>query len=83
MDCWIKKEQNDVNILMPTTFFHSRPGYLIFCTTAVPKLDSIVSEEARSKVLLANHSNRATRCCLNYCTIGPSTLKTKNKIKLV
>ena len=51
MDCWIKK--NDVNILMPTTFFHGRPGYLIFCTTAVPKLDSVVGEEARLKVFLA------------------------------
>ena len=83
MDCWIKKEQNDVNILMPTTFFHSRPGYLIFCTTAVPKLDSVVGEEAHLKVLLANHSNRAARCCLINCTIGPSTLKTKNKINCI
>ena len=38
---------------MPTTFFHGRPGYLIFFTTAVPKLDSVVGEEARLKVLLA------------------------------
>ena len=42
---------------MPTTFFHSEPGYLIFCTVAVPKLDSAVSEEARLKLLLAKRNN--------------------------
>ena len=60
-----------MNILTPTTFFHGEPGYLIFCTVAVPKLDSVVGEEARLKLLLANC---AARCCLINYAIGPSTL---------
>ena len=48
---------NDVNILTPTTFFHSEPGYLIFCTATVPKLDSIVGEEARLRLLLAKRNS--------------------------
>ena len=53
-DCWVKVFlQIDVKILTPTTF-HGKPGYLIFfCTVAVPKLDSVVGEEARLKLLLA------------------------------
>ena len=47
-DCWVKKFfwQIYVNILMPTTFFHGEPGYSLFCTVAVPKLDSVVGREA-------------------------------------
>ena len=42
-----------MNILTPITFFHGEPGYLIFCTVAVPKLDSVVGKEACLKLLLA------------------------------
>ena len=42
---------------MPTTYFHGEPGYLIFCTVAVPKLDSVVGEEAHSKLLLAKRNS--------------------------
>ena len=42
-----------MNILTPTTFFHGEPGYLIFCTVAIPKLDSVVGEEVCLKLLLA------------------------------
>ena len=50
-------QQNDVNILTPTTFFHGGPGYLIVCTAAIPKLDSVVDEEARLKLLLAKRNS--------------------------
>ena len=63
---------------MSTTFFHGEPGYLIFCTAAAPKLDSVVGEEARLELLLAKrivHINRAAQCCLINYAIGPSTLK--------
>ena len=46
-----------MNILTPTTFFHGEPGYLIFCTVAVPKLDSVVGEEVRLKLLLAKRNS--------------------------
>ena len=42
---------------MPTTFFHGKLGYLIFCTVAVPKLDSVVGEEVRLKLLLAKRNS--------------------------
>ena len=42
---------------MPTIFFHGEPGYLIFCTVAVPKLDSVVGEEVRLKLLLAKRNS--------------------------
>ena len=42
---------------MPTTFFHGEPGYLIFYTVAVPKLDSVVGEVARLKLLLAKRNS--------------------------
>ena len=35
------------------TFFYGEPGYLIFCTVAVPKLDIVVGEEVCLKLLLA------------------------------
>ena len=38
---------------MPTIFFYGEPGYLIFCTVAVPKLDGVLGEEPRLKLLLA------------------------------
>ena len=38
---------------MPTNFFHGEPGYLIFCTVVLPKLDNVVGEEACLKLLLA------------------------------
>ena len=59
-DGWVKKfyDNIDVNILMPTTFLHGEPGYLIFCTVrAVPKLDSVVGEEAHLKLLLAKRDS--------------------------
>ena len=58
-DCWVKKffDKIDVNILTPTTFLHGEPGYLIFCTIAVPKLDIVVGEEARLKLLLAKRNS--------------------------
>ena len=34
-----------------------QPGYAIFCTVAVPKLDSVVGEEARLKLLLAKRNS--------------------------
>ena len=37
---------------MLTTFFHGEPGYL-----AVPKLDSVVGEEACLKLLLAKRNS--------------------------
>ena len=48
-----------MNILTPTTFFHGEPGYLIFCTVAVPiiKLDSVAGEEAHIKLLLAKRNS--------------------------
>ena len=56
-DCWVKKffDKIDVNILTPTTFFHDEPDYL--CRVAVPKLDSVVGEEARLKLLLAKRNS--------------------------
>ena len=54
-DYWIKRffDKIDVNILTPTTFLHGEPGYLIFFTATVPKLDSVVGEKAQLKLLLA------------------------------
>ena len=46
-----------MNILTPTTFFHSEPGYLIFCIVAVPKLESAVGEVACLKLLLAKRNS--------------------------
>ena len=46
----------DVNILTPTTF-HGEQGYLIFCTVAVPKLDSVVGEKVCLKLLLAKRDS--------------------------
>ena len=43
-----------MNILMPITFFHSEPGYLIFCTVAVP---SVLGKEAHLKLLLAKRNS--------------------------
>ena len=53
-NCWVKKffDKIDVKILTPTTFLHGEPGYLIFCTVAVPKLDNVVGEEAHLKLFL-------------------------------
>ena len=45
-----------MNILMPTILFYGRPGYLIFCMVAVPKLDSVVGEEVHLKLLLAKRN---------------------------
>ena len=58
-DCWVKKfsDRIDVNILTPTTFLHGEPGYLIFCTVAVSKLDSVVGEKAWLKLLLATRNS--------------------------
>ena len=42
---------------MPITFFYSEPAYLIFCTVAVPELDSVVGEEACLKLLLAKKNS--------------------------
>ena len=42
---------------MPTTFILSEPGYLILCTVAVPKLDSVVGEEVHLKLLLAKRNS--------------------------
>ena len=42
-----------MNILTPTTFCHGEPGYLIFCSVAIPKLGSVVGEEAHLKLLFA------------------------------
>ena len=67
-----------MNILI---FFHGEPSYLIFCTVAVPKLDSVVGEEACLKLLLATckrnivHSNHAARHWLINYAVGPSTLE--------
>ena len=58
-DCWVKKffDKIDVNILMPTTSLHSEQGYSIFCTVAVPNLDSVVGEKARLKLFLAKRNS--------------------------
>ena len=60
MDCWVKNffdKIKNVNILTPTTFFNGEPGNLIFCTVAVPKLYSVVGEEACLKLLLVKRNS--------------------------
>ena len=44
-----------MNILTHATFFHGEPGYN--CTVAMLKLDNVVGEEARLKLLLAKRTS--------------------------
>ena len=53
-DHWVKSFLTN---LMPTTFFLGEPGYVIVCTVAVPKPDSVMGEEAHLKLLLAKRNS--------------------------